>query len=204
MKVAANLSRGEQTRQAILSAAYDLVIRQGYAATSMRQIAQKSGLALGGIYNHFSSKEDVFRAIVEERHPFFQMLPILNSVPGETVEEYVRNAAHTLVTELGRHPEFLNLMLVEIVEFESSHVPLVYKKIVPMIMPIMEHIASLRGNLRPIPPFVLARAFMGMFFSYYITEILLGRAMPPEFRQMNAMNHFVDIFLHGILEEETA
>jgi AcrR family transcriptional regulator len=204
MKAAVTLSRGEQTRQAILSAAYDLVIRQGYAATSMRQIAQKSGFALGGIYNHFSSKEDVFRAIIEERHPFFQMVPILNAVPGATVEEFVRNAAHTLVAELGHHPEFLNLMLVEIVEFKSRHVPLVIKKLLPAVMPIGEHISGLEGNLRRIPPFVLARAFLGMFFSYYITEVLLGRSLPPELRRINVMDHFVDIFLHGILEPEAA
>ncbi len=204
MKEAVALSRGEQTRQVILTAAYDLIIRQGFAATSMRQIAQKSGIALGGIYNHFASKDDVFRAIIEERHPFFQMIPILNAVPGTTVEEFVRNAAHTLVRELGRHPEFLNLMLVEIVEFKSKHVPVVFDKIFPMVMPIAQHIASLQGNLRPIPPFVLARAFLGMFFSYHITEVLLGRAMPREQRNMNAMDHFVDIFLHGILAEEAA
>ena len=198
------LSKGEQTRQAILSAAYDLIIRQGYAATSMRQIAQRSGLALGGIYNHFSSKEDVFRAIIEERHPFFQMIPLLNSVQGATVEEYVRNAARTLVAQLGRHPEFLNLMLVEIIEFKSSHVPLVFKKLLPSVMPVAEHIASLEGSLRPIPPFVLARAFLGMFFSYYITEVLLGRALPPDLRRINAMDHFVDIFLRGVLDSEGA
>ncbi len=204
MKPDLGLAKGEQTRQAILSAAYDLIIRQGYAATSMRQIAEKSGVALGGIYNHFSSKEEVFRAIIEERHPFFQMIPILSGVPGRTVEEFVRNAAHTLVVELGRHPEFLNLMLVEIVEFKSSHVPLVFKKILPLVMPIAEHIGSLEGKLHPIPPFVLARAFLGMFFSFYITEMLLGRAMPLEMRQVNTMDHFVDIFLHGILQEEAA
>ncbi len=204
MKVNITLSKGEQTRQAILSAAYDLIIRQGYAATSMRQIAEKAGLALGGIYNHFSSKEEVFRAIVEERHPFFQMIPILSAVPGNTVEEYVRNAARTLVGELGRHPEFLNLMLVEIVEFKSSHVPLVFKKMMPLVMPIAQHISGLEGQLRPIPPFVLARAFLGMFFSYYTTEVLLGRSLPAELRQISAMDSFVDIFLHGILEPEAA
>ena len=204
MKEATTLSKGEQTRQAILTAAYDLIIRQGFAATSMRQIARKSGIALGGIYNHFSSKDDVFAAIIAERHPFFQVIPILSAVPGTTVEEFVRNAAHTLVRELGRHPEFLNLMLVEIVEFKSNHVPVVFDKFVPMIMPIVQHIASLQGNLRPIPPFVLARAFLGMFFSYYITEVLLGRAMPRELRKIEAMDHFVEIFLHGVLLEETA
>ena len=204
MKTATSLSKGEQTRQAILSSAYDLIIRQGYAATSMRQIAEKAGLALGGIYNHFSSKEDVFRAIIEERHPFFQMLPLLNTVQGDTAELFVRNAAHMLVGELGHHPEFLNLMLVEIVEFKAAHVPIILEKLLPMLLPLVEHMGGLEGRLRPIAPFVLARAFLGMFFSYYITEIILGRGLPPSLRKVNsnAIDQFVEIFLHGILLEE--
>ncbi len=204
MKTSTALSRGEQTRQAIISAAYDLIIRQGYAATSMRQIAEKAGLALGGIYNHYSSKEEVFQAIIAERHPFFQMLPLLNSVKGDTVEEYVRNAAHTLVAELGRHPEFLNLMLVEIVEFKARHVPIVFEKIFAKVQPLIQHLGALQGDLRPIPPFVLVRAFLGMFFSYYITEMLLGRVLPPDLRKVNAraIDYFADIFLHGVLVEE--
>ncbi len=204
MKTSTASSKGVQTRQAILSAAYDLIIRQGYAATSMRQIAEKAGLALGGIYNHFASKEDVFRAIIEERHPFFQMIPLLDNVKGDTVEEYVRNAARTLVAELGHHPEFLNLMLVEIVEFKAKHVPHVFERIFPILMPIAQRISSLDGDLRPIPAFVLVRAFLGMFFSYYITEILIARSLPPDLRTLNAnaIDHFADIFLHGVLAEE--
>jgi len=195
------LTKGERTNRAILEAAYGLFIEQGYAATSMRQIAEKSGLALGGIYNHFESKEQMFAAIVVERHPFFQIVPILSTVQGNSVEEYVRNAAHILVEELGHYPEFLNLMLTEIVEFKASHVPLVFTKMYPMMLPIIQRLVSLEGALRPIPPAVLMRAFLGMFFSYYITEMLVSRAFPPEM-MTNAMDHFVDIFLHGILVKE--
>lgn len=195
-----SVSKGERTRRAILDAAYSLIIEQGYAATSMRQIAERTGLALGGIYNHFSSKEEVFRAIIEERHPFFQIIPLLNAAEGKTVEEFVRNAAHSLVAELGHHPDFLNLMLTEIVEFKSQHVSVVFDKLLSMILPLAERMGSLDGNLRRIPPPVLLRAFLGMFFSYYITEILIGRAMPPEM-QTNALDYFVDIFLHGALKE---
>src|SRR5687767_14425609 len=73
-------TKRERTRQAILDATYSLIIEQGYAATSMRQIAERAGLALGSIYNHFSSKAEIFRAIIEERHPFFQILPLLKTV----------------------------------------------------------------------------------------------------------------------------
>ncbi len=196
------LSKGERTRKTILDATYGLIIEQGYAATSMRQIAEKAGLSLGSIYNHFSAKEDVFRSIMLERHPFFEIIPILSSVPGETVEEYVRNAAHALIDQLGSHADFLNLMLTEIVEFQGQHVPLVFEILFPKVVPVIQRMAALDGNIRHIPVPVIARAFLGMFFSYYITGILLGPAMPPEMRE-HALDHFVDIFLHGILTKET-
>jgi len=193
-------ARGERTRRAILDSAYRLMLEQGFAATSMREIARHSRVALGGIYNHFDSKEDIFRAIIEDRHPLLQILPVLQTVRGETVEGFVRAAAGTLVDELGRHPDFLNLMLTEIVEFKARHVPLLFRKFIPLTAPLAQRVASLDGRIRDIPQSVLARAFLGMFFSYYITEMLVGRAMPPEMKG-SAVQHFVDIFLHGILEE---
>jgi hypothetical protein len=93
-------------------------------------------------------------------------------------------------------------MLTEIVEFKGGHVPLLVDKFMPMILPLSKHIASLDGYTREIPPFILARAFLGMFFSYYITEILMSPVVPPDW-QTNALDHFVEIFLHGILTKET-
>ncbi len=75
------LTKGERTRQAVIEAAYDLFLEQGYAGTSMRQIAERSGLALGGIYNHFPGKEAIFSELIIDRHPFRQILPVLLSTP---------------------------------------------------------------------------------------------------------------------------
>jgi AcrR family transcriptional regulator len=195
-------SRGEKTRKAILDGSYRLIIRQGFAATSMREIARQSHVALGGIYNHFGSKEEIFRAIIEERHPFLRMLPLFQAVEGETAQDFVRNAARALVRELSRHPDFVSLMLVEIVEFKARHVPPLFRKFLPMMAPLVKRLAPSRRQTRNIPPLVLVRAFVGMFFSLYITDMLLGRVMPPLMRR-NSVEHFVDIFLHGILEEGT-
>jgi AcrR family transcriptional regulator len=192
--------RGKRTRMTILDAAYALFIRQGFAATSMRDIALRSHLALGGIYNHFSSKEAIFKTIMEERHPFLEIMPILNAVEGDDAETFVRNAARALVEQLGHHPAFLNLMLIEIVEFEGTHVPLLIGQFLPLVTSLSGRLEQDRGGAARIPPLVLARAFLGMFFSYYITDRLLGRSMPVAMRG-EAMDHFVDIFLHGVLEE---
>jgi AcrR family transcriptional regulator len=195
------ISKGERTSRAIIDAAYDLMVTQGYAATSMRQIADKAGLSLGGIYNHFSSKEEVFVAVVGERHPFIQIVPLVNSASGRTIEEFARNAAHILISELGHHPEFLNLLLIEIVEFKGKHVPLIFDKLFPMIMPLAHRLSSLEGNMREIPQFVLVRAFLGMFFAFFITETLLSQTTLIE-TQNDALDYFVDIFLYGILIPE--
>lgn len=198
MEDEATLTKGERTSRAIVDAAYDLIVAQGYAATSMRQIADKAGLSPGSIYNHFSSKEDVFVAVVGERHPFLQIVPLLNLAEGETIEAFARNAAHTLIEELGHHPEFLNLLLIEIVEFKGRHIPLIFEKLFPMIGSLAQRMSGMEGKVREIPQFVLVRAFLGMFFSYFITETLLNRTTLIG-TQTDALDYFVDIFLHGIL-----
>ena len=87
------LTKKERTRQAIEQAAYELFMEQGFNATSMRQIAERAGLALGGIYNHYKSKEEIFRAIILDRHPYKQILPLVLNAKGKTPEEFFQNAA---------------------------------------------------------------------------------------------------------------
>jgi AcrR family transcriptional regulator len=54
------------TRERILDAALERFAAQGYAATSLRQIAQAVGIKESAIYAHFESKEAVFRTLCEQ------------------------------------------------------------------------------------------------------------------------------------------
>jgi len=195
------LSKGERTRQSILQAAYELFIEKGYAATSMRAIAERTGLALGGIYNHFENKEAIFSELIIDRHPFQQVLPLLQAAPGDTVEEFVRNAARSMLAELGRRPDFIKLMFVELVEFNGRNIPRVFMVVYPQILPLIQRFQNSRDDMRPIPPVVLSRAFLGLFFSYFMTEFLLA-GTPIAVLQENALDHFVEIFLHGIMVDK--
>jgi AcrR family transcriptional regulator len=109
---------GYVTRSLLLDAAHSLFVNQGYAATSMRQIAESAGLALGGIYNHFPSKEAVFQTILMERHPYQQIMPLIQKMQAEPFGNFNESTARGLLNELGQHPKFFNLMLVEMVEFK--------------------------------------------------------------------------------------
>jgi AcrR family transcriptional regulator len=194
------LSKGERTRQAVLQAAYELFLENGYAATSVRQIADKAGLALGGIYNHFPNKEAIFGELIVDRHPFHQVLPLLQAAPGDTVEEFVRNASRSMIDELGRRPDFVKLMFIELIEFNGRDFPKMFEVVFPQILPLIQRFQTGQANLRPIPPFILFRAFLGLFFSYYMTEFLLAGVPVPAAKE-NALDHFVNIFLHGIMVE---
>ena len=195
------LSKGERTRQAIEDAAYELFLEQGYSATSMRQIANQVGIALGGIYNHYAGKEEIFEAIILDKHPYKQILPLIMTAPGETLAEFVHNAAHALVEELGRRPDFIRLMFIEIVEFNSKHMPGFFDEIFPEFLPLVQRFQTPNGELRPIPAPLLLRAFLGMFFSFYMTELITEHMDVPEMHE-NALDGFVEIFLYGILESK--
>ncbi len=55
-----------QNRQAILEAAAEVFAEVGVGAASIREIVRRTDLASGTFYNYFTSKEDVFQALLDE------------------------------------------------------------------------------------------------------------------------------------------
>lgn len=53
-------------RTRVLDAAAELFVAQGYAGTTLRQIASTAGIKAGSIYHHFDSKEALFVAVLNE------------------------------------------------------------------------------------------------------------------------------------------
>jgi TetR/AcrR family transcriptional repressor of nem operon len=59
------VDRGARTRERILAAAEPLVLRQGYAGTSLDDILGASGLTKGAFFHHFKDKSAFARALIE-------------------------------------------------------------------------------------------------------------------------------------------
>lgn len=57
----------EARREQILEAAARCFARGGFATTSVPDIAAEAHLAVGSLYRYFSSKEDLFLAVIAER-----------------------------------------------------------------------------------------------------------------------------------------
>jgi TetR/AcrR family fatty acid metabolism transcriptional regulator len=194
-------TKGETTRLVIEDAAIELFIKNGYHATSMRQIAEHAGLALGGIYNHFTSKEEIFEGIVVDKHPYKRVLPLILEAQGETTEDFLKNAMKIILDELHREPYYLKLMMIEFVEFNGGHGAAMLKEIVPTVLPVFEQVIKMRKDLRVTNPAMLMRSFLGLVVSYLITEMVVANSVVSKLMPKNADEVYADIFLHGVLKE---
>src|SRR6202795_167325 len=53
------MTKSEQTRRKIVEAAAPIFNKRGYAGSSLSDLMEATGLKKGGIYRHFSSKEEL-------------------------------------------------------------------------------------------------------------------------------------------------
>lgn len=97
---------GARTRERILGAAAELIAGQGYAATSITQISQRSGANPASIYWAFGSKEGLLAAVMERAaESFFRTL-----APPRRGEIWTWLAG--MAEAFAEGPEFLRLLLV--------------------------------------------------------------------------------------------
>lgn len=201
-------SRGEATRAALLAAAHKLFLRQGFHGTSMRQIADEAGLAVGGIYNHFATKEDIFAAVLDAYHPYHVLLPALAQTEGDSVEALVRNAAERVRQAIeGSETRLLPLVFMDLVEFRGRHMGRLARKLAPQFLPFFHRFTELPGRLRPLPPPVLFRTLLSLMVGYLISEMIFRNAKLSArlgVTSREAFDGLIDIYLHGILDERKA
>ncbi len=80
------VSKGEETRQAILSRAFELASIWGLSGVTIGRLAEHTGLSKSGLFAHFGSKEALDVAVVGEASRVFVetvMSPALQKPRGE-------------------------------------------------------------------------------------------------------------------------
>ncbi|MGH9320227.1 MAG: TetR/AcrR family transcriptional regulator [Vicinamibacteria bacterium] len=98
---AATAGLSERKHRAIREAGTSVFLRLGYGSASMDQIAAEAKVSKQTIYNHFHSKDELFKAIITD------MTATL--VTPLSVRDAVKSSPERLLRSLGR--DFLSLML---------------------------------------------------------------------------------------------
>ena len=74
------------TREKILETALTLFAREGYAGTSMADIAGELGITKGALYRHYAGKRDIFESILRRMEERDAENAENNGVPAEPIE----------------------------------------------------------------------------------------------------------------------
>ena len=106
----------ETTRRAVLDAALELFIENGYAQVSIRNIAVKVEYSPAAIYSYFTSKDEIFFALAEEGFRLLGARGLIPSAADDPVEA-LRAAAWRFYEFSKEQPEYFALV------FLDRHVP---------------------------------------------------------------------------------
>ena len=194
--------KGHRTQQVILEMARELFLAQGFHGTTMRQVAAAASVTLGAVYNHFSSKDELFKRVFAEYSPFRIIAPALASAQGETTEELLRDAALRMSRMLSEHNADLRLVFIELVEFGGRNIPPVIDRNGQVVLDFHARLQQAPGALRPMSPLLMMRCFMGLMSSWFMTEALFVGEQVPEALAELKIEDAVDIFLHGALDNK--
>jgi TetR/AcrR family transcriptional regulator, cholesterol catabolism regulator len=99
-------TRAAQTaarRERLLAAATELAAEGGYDAVQMRDVAARAEVALGTLYRHYSSKDQLLLAALAEQaatlRDRLQQRPPRGATPGDRVADALRRACRALERE---------------------------------------------------------------------------------------------------------
>ena len=193
-------------RAQILDAALEEFASQGFRGATIKRIAQQARLQSQAlIYWYFSSKEDLFQAVLGRHLPILQLVldpgPLLDRPPEEVMPLLARayltmadrpvaqRLLRLIVPELIRRPEITDRlggkMIARILEFVKAY--------------LTRQIEL--GRLRPHDVRASARAFIGMILPQLGGKLLLPAILADGLTDDEHVATIVAIFLRGLRPE---
>lgn len=115
------------TKEKIKSTALRMLANEGYGSTSIRKIAKIVGIRESAIYNHFSSKDEIVKAILTDLKKETNSVELLTEDLLDLIskpEKFLRKFCSVLVNKWceGRQINYFRFMISE--EFRESEIEL--------------------------------------------------------------------------------
>ncbi|MFQ5991559.1 MAG: TetR/AcrR family transcriptional regulator [Nitrospiraceae bacterium] len=182
-RVARKTREFEWRRQDILDAAERLFSKNGFFKTSMAEIAEEAGFAIGTVYQFFKSKEDMYISLIEVKMEKFAAL-INERVDAVTsATDKIEAVIRTKLEFFEQNRDFFRIYVSEWSGFEwtiksafGEQTWKRYQKQLALVAEIMR-MGVRRGEFRAVDPDEAAYALHGMLNSTIYLWIL--QVKPP-------------------------
>ncbi|MCA9617653.1 MAG: TetR/AcrR family transcriptional regulator [Myxococcales bacterium] len=157
-------------RERLIRAAADHFAASGFDGARIDRISTDAGFAKGTIYNYFSSKAELFGAVVE----YGAKLAVdrfEHADPGGGVRARLIALAEADVSVLREEESFIRVLVREAMAVRPDTYPIIAEHLAPFVLKASEVIAAgvAAGEVRDDrPPPQLALLFVGMLSLFYV------------------------------------
>jgi TetR/AcrR family transcriptional regulator, cholesterol catabolism regulator len=177
-------------RERIYEAARQLFLEQGYAATTVEQIAEAADVAQTTFFNHFQSKDAVLREMTGEISAHLEAMLQQELATSDTAERRIRRFATQALRALGATEGLAREVLLELLRKASgpgTALPYLASVREPFTTIVREGQSA--GDVRrDLEPTLLAELVIGL-----LNTALLGWLNDPGYPFEKRMTQFVDV-----------
>jgi TetR/AcrR family transcriptional regulator, cholesterol catabolism regulator len=177
-------------RERIYEAARQLFLEQGYAATTVEQIAEAADVAQTTFFNHFQSKDAVLREMTGEISAHLEAMLQQELATSDTAERRIRRFATQALRALGATEGLAREVLLELLRKSSgpgTALPYLASVREPFTTIVREGQSA--GDVRrDLEPTLLAELVIGL-----LNTALLGWLNDPGYPFEKRMTQFVDV-----------
>jgi AcrR family transcriptional regulator len=169
----------ERNQRKIEDAALRVFTRQGYHATSIRDIADAAGISIGNLYNYYRTKEHLFRCVVERYESKMEILrrKALGPVRDTFSPDELKRMARVIREIVYDNPDYWRLMYIDIIEFGNVHFAHTFRSLAKGVKQRMGDRLKQsvrRGAWRGLDPALAFTAIYLQLFTYFLVEKLFG------------------------------
>jgi AcrR family transcriptional regulator len=195
--------------QQILQAAFRVFGTRGLHQATLDDVARAAGITKGTIYLYFPSKAALFSAMLRAR--VNDLLPPMEAANGRGAPSIHRQLVLLAqrLYQFFKSPAFLAMyrtMVGEAPQFPEAAALLYREGILPanrrLAEVIRRGIAS--GEFRDVDPLIAARAFVGMFQIFAVSQRLLGGQQIFPISDRKIIRTVTEVYLRGVLTPRLA
>ncbi len=187
----------------VLKASLSLFSRQGYRATSMRQIASRSGLSVGNLYHHFGNKEAIFQRLIDKYWAVLldPELPLNQIFFRARFPEDMEEMAAAIEQVVAGNASHILLIYIDVIEFKGKHIRAFYQNMADRFASTYaERLAARKkaGELGEVDPLVGVMLATRWFFYFFTVEKCFGVPMHFGLDSRQAVHEFSKILRRGL------
>jgi AcrR family transcriptional regulator len=190
----------EEVRERIFQSALENFSRKGYAATSLREVAEDARTTKPMIYYYFGSKEGLYTSIVGEiLQEMGQAIDRAVTHEGDVLERAHR-FCETYLSYFADHEDVIALVLREVFGLGGDVFHEFARELGDKLYRQMSHIISegvLSGVFKECEPGMCAAAVAGIMNNFILAHVFAGE----ELNQQAAVSQVMDVYFRGLLRE---